>query len=241
MRSIEITTTQNVTIEYELAELRDRILAYVLDSMILGGAILVMLMLLAWISPGSIETLAYFTIFPMFFFYTLAWEIFNNGQTPGKKALGIKIVKVNGKQPVLTDYMLRWSLRMVDIYGSFGAIALMLISSSSRNQRIGDLLSGTILIKLTPSRSFALNDIKRINTLANYEPVYPQVRKLNEKDVLLIKSVAERYVKYPNEAHRRLLSELTEKICADLEIEMPAIPKEKFLKTLISDYIVLTR
>jgi hypothetical protein len=88
---------------------------------------------------------------------------------------------------------------------------------------------------------FGLDDILKINTLSNYEPQFRAVRQFNEQDMLLIKSIIARCSTYANPAHREALDELVAKLCQRLDIAV--IPKDKitFLKTLIRDYIVLTR
>src|SRR6185295_3491620 len=124
MRTIEITTTQNVTIEYELANVRDHILAFVIDVVIMWGSILVLVILLEIVLPKPLtQYISYFVIVPVFFFYSLVSEIAANGQTWGKKALGIKVVKIDGKEAGMSDYLIRWTFRMVDIYFSLGSVA----------------------------------------------------------------------------------------------------------------------
>lgn len=88
---------------------------------------------------------------------------------------------------------------------------------------------------------FRLEDILKINSLADYEPAYPQVRKLSEKDMLLIKSIITRYRLYQNKAHREIVNDLVEKLKLELSIDEIKGSKIDFLKTLIRDYIVLTR
>jgi uncharacterized RDD family membrane protein YckC len=242
MQTIDITTTQNVTIQYELASLRDRIVAFVIDALILGVSLLI-LNLIYWSAFDSNFELffTYFIAIPIGFFYTLAFEYFNDGQTIGKMAIGIKVIKIDGKAPTLGDYLARWGFRMVDIFLSIGSIASLLISSSDKGQRLGDMAANTTLIKIRFNLRFRLEDIERISTLDEYEPLYPQVRQLNEDDMLLIKNVITRIQRYPNNAHLEVLDKLTKDLVLKLDVDKMPQDKVKFLKTLIKDYIVLTR
>ncbi len=242
MRTIEITTTQNVTIEYELASFRDRFFAFFLDFWILNFSILLLYLLWMWaFTLDHINYFLYLVLLPFYLFYSPASEIWMNGQSLGKKAIGIKVAKLNGKQPVISDYLIRWAFRLVDIWFSSGTIAAVLVNSTVRGQRLGDMLAHTTVIKTRSSLSIEIADVLRINTRENYEPKYPQVRGLSESDMLLIKSVIERTKKYNNTAHKEALDMLVQKLRDVLDIA--EIPKDKiaFLKTLLNDYIVLTR
>ncbi len=242
MRTIEITTTQNVTIEYELASFRDRFFAFFIDFWILNFTIL-LLYLAWWYSFGmdNIEYFLYLVLLPIYLFYSLASDVWMNGQTLGKKAIGIKVAKLNGKQPVISDYLIRWAFRLVDIWFSSGTIAAVLVNSTVRGQRLGDMLAHTTVIKVRSSLSIGITDVLRINSRENYQPQYPQVRSLNESDMLLIKSVIERTKKYNNTAHKEALEQLVQKLKAVLNITETPKDKIAFLKTLLNDYIVLTR
>ena len=151
------------------------------------------------------------------------------------------MIKIDGKAPTLGDYLARWGFRMVDIFLSIGSIASLLISSSDKGQRLGDMAANTTLIKIRFNLRFRLEDIERISTLDEYEPLYPQVRQLNEDDMLLIKNVITRTQRYPNNAHLDVLDKLTKDLVLKLDIDKMPKSKINFLKTLIKDYIVLTR
>ena len=87
MKLIDIRTTQNVTISYELAGLRDRILASLLDWLILGFGMLIVSLILALMLSSFDEVLEIVLLLVnvlIFFFYTLIMEVMNNGQSVGK-------------------------------------------------------------------------------------------------------------------------------------------------------------
>lgn len=242
MRTVEITTTQKVTIEYELATLRDRILAFFLDSVIIWSTILLLSVVFNPSIPDHLMNyFRYLVLLPIFLFYTLLSEILGNGQSWGKKAIGIKVIHLSGRQPTISDYVNRWVFRMVDIYFSLGIIALVLISSSEKSQRLGGILSNTAVVKLTPSRNYALQSLLSISSLENYTPVYPDVKHFSEQQLLYMKTAIERSKKYENEAHKQAVELLSNQ--AAVQLNLNSIPENKieFLQTLIKDYIVLTR
>lgn len=248
MRTIDITTTQNVTIEYELATLRDRFFAFLIDLMIVvGGYFILFLSMIAsfetFLEDSSMLVYFFVTLLPIasFIGYQLLSEILADGQSWGKKAMGLKVVRLDGQEPGLSDYLLRAVFHIVDTIFSFGVLASLLISSSNKSQRLGDMTANTTVIRIKFNLRFQLEDILKINSLADYEPSYPEVRKLSEQDMLLIKNVISRYRKYQNQAHREAVNEVVKKIMEILDLREKPRDSVLFLKTLIRDYIVLTR
>lgn len=243
MKSIEIKTTQNVRLEYELASLRERILAFLLDMVTMALATLLLSFIFFRVlqASGMVEVVASIITGSVVLFYSLVMEYFNNGQSIGKKLMRLQVIKITGEKAMFYDYLGRWIFRLLDIYISLGAIASMLIASSSRAQRIGDVVSNTCVIKLESSVYLSLNDILKIQSRETYQPVYAQVRHLAEDDVILIKNTIDRFRKYRNEAHSEAVTELTVRIKSLLEIRESNPDNVKFLQTIINDYIVLTR
>jgi len=248
MPSIEIRTTQNVVIEYELATLRERGLALAIDWVIvLAIYIVVFLSLQSAFSGGAegdqtglylIESLLPAAVFIL---YQLLSEVLAGGQSWGKRSMGIRVVRLDGRQPAFGDYLLRAVFHIVDSITSVGILAALLISTSSKNQRLGDLTANTTVIRVRNYRRFKLEDILSINTLEDYQPRYPAVKQLSEQDMLLVKNVVSRYQTYRNDAHREVVNELVDRLRQLLNIEEVPNDKIGFLKTLIRDYIVLTR
>lgn len=247
MKSIEITTTQHVTIEYELARLRERALAWFMDLMLVLLAYFVLLQLLnlifGGIFSGNISDTAVFLLpFLGFFLYHIFFEIWNIGQSPGKMAMGIKVVRLDGEDPEWSDVVLRAVLHLVDSLFSFGVIGAVLIKTTGKSQRLGDLAANTTIIRIRgAAHQFLLADILGISTLENYQPTYPQVRALSERDMIFIKNVLSRRQRYPNRAHQEVLEDLVTHLMPLLGIERRPANSIEFLRTLLRDYIVLTR
>jgi uncharacterized RDD family membrane protein YckC len=243
MRTIDITTTQNVTIQYELAGLRERAFAAILDVMITYFAVFILSLGFTLCFEGAgMVYFSYIVIVPIMVGYTFISEQILGGQTIGKRILRIKVVKLNGKPLSTSDHFLRWAMRLVDIWGSLGTVAAILVSSSAQGQRLGDLATNTSIIKLNSSLSFALNDILKISSLGDYEPQYPEVRRMSEQDMVLIKNTIIRADRYRNDAHETALNELVQRVCIVLDIPSHTIrDPRRFMQIILKDYIVLTR
>lgn len=248
MKSIEITTTQNVTIEYELAGMRERVLAYLLDWLILllsyYALILLLRLLFGNVLFEGISSLVLVWLSPLgvFFLYHILFEIWNGGQTPGKRTMHIKVVRLDGKDPEWGDVVLRALLHLVDSLTSAGVIGLLLIKTTGKSQRLGDMAAHTTVIRLFSSQfQFKLDDILRISSLDTYQPVHPEVRNLSERDMIFIKNALTRYHLYPNAAHYNVVVDLSKHVAPLVHRSNYGSDPVEFLKTLLRDYIVLTR
>ena len=94
MQTIQVRTTQNVFIQYPVASVGDRILAYLLDQVIkiiyaLAAGILLYNM------DVENEWVWVLIIGLPWLLFALLFEIFMNGQTPGKRVLNIKVIRLN--------------------------------------------------------------------------------------------------------------------------------------------------
>ena len=241
MKIIEIKTTQNVVLQYELADLRERILAYLIDLAIIVFTMLFLTGIVSSSFTGISLVVLLIMIFCSFIFYSLAFEVLNYGQSPGKIAMRIRVIKTTSGQANFADYAARWVFRLVDIYFSFGGIASILIASSSKSQRIGDIVANTTVIKLTQNTDLSLKDILTIHSDTSYKPQFTQAKQLMEEDVLLIKSTLDRYRRYHNEAHFDAVNKLAERVAEILNVQVPARDHQVFLQTVLKDYVMLTR
>lgn len=252
---LEVSTDQNITIEYELAPAYNRLIAGILD----GVLVLIWFMISNSIGnsldpdrstlfqanliilPISMTIPAFLIFSPVLFFYNFFCELFFNGQSLGKKIMGIRVMSLHGKKLSVGQCAVRWGMRLIDIFLTAAALAYILISSSSKKQRLGDMSANTIVIASKGSANIRLTDLLSIKDSSNYTPQYPQVTMFNDEDMLLVKNSIDRLNKFPNEAHKQVALELIEKICKMMGIEAPKKNKLKFLKKVLEDYIVLTR
>jgi uncharacterized RDD family membrane protein YckC len=240
MPSIEIKTVHNVVLAYQTASLMDRILSFSIDFLIAFiVAVILYLSALALGFDSEITTLIIYV--PLLSFYHLTSEFLLNGQSFGKMAMRIRVVKLTGREATFQDYFIRWVFRILDIMFSFGSLSCILISSSTKGQRLGDILANTVLVRTRSERTLALENLTSIKTRETYQHVYPMAVKLTEEQALLIKNVLDRNKKYPGHTSRTLAKELYIKILEELKIENCRQNSMDFLRTILKDYVVLTR
>ena len=233
MQKVGIQTTQNVLIDYEVAGLGERIGAYLLD-----GAILVAYIFLLVYINLELRTLPMVVnvvlALPVFLYHLLC-EIFFNGQSIGKKQLNIKVVRLDGTSPSIGNYLLRWILRPVD-FGLYYSVAVLCILVGGKGQRLGDLAGGTTVVKF---RNNLVSDVQQVyapNLPEDYAVTFPQVNRLTEDDVALIRETLSRYRRTADAEPVLIMTEKAQKIL-EIKTDMPPV---KFLNILLKDYQYLT-
>jgi uncharacterized RDD family membrane protein YckC len=144
-----IETPEGITLNLRVAGPLARALAWGADSLIKYGALWGLLMALAFLGSGGFG-LWLIALFLTEWFYPVLFEVYADGATPGKKALGLKVVHANGTPVDWPAALIRNLLRAVDflplLYG-FSVVAML----CNRNfQRLGDLAAGTVVIYREP-------------------------------------------------------------------------------------------
>lgn len=237
MARIKLETTQNVMLEFDLAGTGDRIVAGLLDWLFIAGYIFVCYFLFFVIIglnklsiPDTGWLLIYIVLSTPIFLYDLGFEIFMNGQSPGKKVMKIKVIKLDGSQPGLGDYMLRWLFRPVDSL-FVHLVGIITISVSKKEQRIGDIVAGTTVVKLKKRATLEDTILKVIEH--NYKPVFADVLRFSDKDINTIKEALELYKKNNDPKHINLLAKKVKQI---LDVETTAMSSSRVLETIIKDY-----
>ncbi len=181
-----LNTAQNVNLEHKLADLGTRIAAYLIDFIIKFGYMLFIFILIS--ASGMIESpmLMSFFFLPIML-YTLLFEIFNEGQTPGKKAQNIQVISADGAPVSIGQYFTRWLFCIIDFYLLSWSIALISIGASNKNQRLGDIVANTLVISNKQAKR--LEDTGYQDYDESYMPTYPSVTNLSSEDIRIIREV----------------------------------------------------
>ncbi len=250
MKKVDIITAHNIAIDYEAASVMNRGIAKFLDLLVMMiytliiYFILLQLLIQSIFGSFSIDESFYimFVVFQLpVIFYTILSEYLLKGQTIGKMAMGIRVVKLNGENGNINDYTMRWAFNLIDFWFSAGSIAALFISTTEKGQRLGDVLAQTAVVKNKPEQVYSIKDILNIKDRSKHDPTYLGVSKFTDEDMILIKNAITRVKKYPNEPHKELVRELAKRAANELNLEEVPQKKLTFLKTLLQDYIVLTR
>ncbi len=234
MKNIEIATAHNIVFKYELATVMHRILAFVIDLLILMVYMWIASVFLSWST-----VLWYIFVFLGFAFYHFIMEVFNRGQSIGKKVMKLRVVTLRGTTPAINDLFVRWVFRMIDITFSFGLLAIINIVGSEKNQRIGDLIAQTAVISLKSSTGVSLKSLLELNK-SEESVSYPGLRQYTDEDMVLLKHALTRYHNYKTDENRAILTTIGKRILEDLEIKKDKL-SISFLKELLNEYVIITR
>ncbi|NVK26485.1 MAG: RDD family protein [Flavobacteriia bacterium] len=245
MKTIDVLTPQNVKLELQLAPAGIRVAAFALDQVVFLLSLFLIIYTVGELfsyNSTTYEVFIYLIFLPFVVFYSLFMELIWNGQTIGKKIMGIRVMRMDGEPVGVDEVLSRWFMRLVDILMSAGSLALLMVSTSRYNQRFGDVLGGTIVVReRSTHQSVSLSHVMKLDTKDSYEPVYPRARLLSEDEALLLKRTLVRYESRQNEGHQKAVLELSNKLEEVLEIKKAEKKHTDFLRTLLKDYIVLTR
>ncbi|SHK93792.1 RDD family protein [Hymenobacter psychrotolerans] len=232
MSTIRVQTAQNVTLEYEVASVGERILAAIIDYLILGAWALLWILLIAALGAknNTLYVLIGVVVGATYVFYDLLCELFFNGQSLGKKARDIKVMRLDGTKPTLGDYLLRWILRIVDISTMNGLVAVIVILVNGRGQRLGDLAAGTTVISTRQRQSGG--PLAPAFTSPDYMVVFPQAAQLQDHDVATIRQLLHKGLEHENYT---LLNEVATKVKYLTGIQTQ-LSDEAFLRTVLRDH-----
>ena len=153
MKTVKITTPENIEIEYDLAGLGSRAAAVVIDFLIQAVAILILAggLILAELNPldvyetyrGWVIGISFIIFFVITYGYFIICELTMNGKTPGKKLFHLRTIRNNGQPIEIKHSIIRNLFRLIiDLYG----IGTVFILFSKQHKRVGDYAASTMVI-----------------------------------------------------------------------------------------------
>ncbi|WP_418501720.1 RDD family protein [Flagellimonas sp.] len=239
MGNLQINTTQNVNLDYKIVGLGERIVAFLIDGLILYMyAYLVSLISNAigfiyedtWTQRG----LASLIFLPAMFYSLLMHSLFN-GQTVGKMLMKMRVVRLDGAPVHWSNLLVRWMLRLVDIWIFLGSIGILSILFSDKRQRVGDAAAGTVVISTKRKTKVSHTILEEVEDA--YEPQFTNVTLLTDKDVRLIK---ETYLIAKKSGDFKTLTALRIKVDSILKTNSNLYDVQ-YIDTVLKDYNYYTQ
>jgi len=154
---LNIETPELVSIELPLAGIGSRFIAILVDSLILGAALILLIFLAAFILP-ALDLLGpksaswgigifLLILFLLFWGYFALFEAFNNGRTPGKRVARIRVIHQSGSGINFVEALARNLVRIIDYLPGFYGVGIAAMFMSRQSQRLGDMVAGTVVVK----------------------------------------------------------------------------------------------
>ncbi len=239
MANLEINTTQNVNLDYKIVSIGERILALLVDLFIFFLYFFIIDLITSFLDKiftdeWTVFGLQSLLILPVMF-YSLYMHIIFNGRTVGKMIVKTRVVKIDGSPVHWSNLMIRWMLRIVDLWIFSGSIAVLTILFSDKKQRLGDAAAGTVVISTKNKLNISHTILEEVED--NYEPKFIMVTKLTDKDVRLIKEtfiIAKRTNDY------KTLNALRVKVESVLETSSDLYDRQ-YIDTVLKDYNFYTQ
>lgn len=238
---LRVSTSDNVGIGYDIAGLGSRFIAQLLDSLIVGIIAFVAVAAVTSALGGSdsqntgLAALAAggVTLFVYVGYFTVC-EVATGGRTPGKSAGQLRVLDLSGAAPTAGQLLLRNVARIVDVLLGVGVLVMFW---NSQSRRIGDLLAGTVVVRVRPSVSFAAAVAPPPVLLRTPDagPVIDGVDRLGDRELSAIRTFLTRPGLEPP-LRARLALDMTTRLLDRMQLPVAAPerqwPPELFLERL---------
>ncbi len=240
-RTLSVRTPESIAFSYELAGLGSRFLAVVIDLLIqiaILSAVLLGITLLAAHEPRtraiaagisrSAHSLAIALIvavvFVVFFGYFIVFEAFWQGRTPGKRAIGVRVVRDGGYPIDFTAAAVRNLIRVGEMAIGFYAVSAIACIASPQNKRLGDMAAGTLVVRDSALGSLA--------TLLAQSQEAPRAGMLTEREHALIAMFAARRFSLAPAVRARIAARIAQQIRPRVSYDLQQLPDEELLSRL---------
>jgi uncharacterized RDD family membrane protein YckC len=242
-RRVDIDTGESVAFSFELAGLGSRFLAVAVDiALQLGIALLVLLLVvlltvvpafaplhvstqLAKIGGGVFLAIGIIAFFALFFGYFILFECVWQGKTPGKRLIGIRVVRDGGFPLDFISSVIRNVVRILELAFGFYTIAAVSTLLSTQNKRLGDFAAGTIVVRD--------GSVERYETPREKDTEDPVVRELCAQERELIRRYVARCESLMPRARENLAASIARRIRPRLGANFNYLADEELLMHLM--------
>jgi uncharacterized RDD family membrane protein YckC len=241
-RSVDVRTPESIAFSYHLAGLGSRFLAVFIDQVIqiavLVGVVVALVMASSRLpevkhvaaageKTGEAILVAFvvFVVFLIFFGYFILFEAFWGGQTPGKRLLGIRVVRDGGYPLDFGASVIRNLIRVGEYALGYYAVAAISAVLSPENKRLGDIAAGTIVVR---DARMALPAV----LAGGPEPVYAATTYLSGDERSLIRRFLERRDVLEPARRKELAAQLAARVRPRVPVELQRLDDEALLERL---------
>jgi uncharacterized RDD family membrane protein YckC len=240
-RTVVVATGESVAFTYELAGLGSRFFAVFIDMAIQIFVLVAFFFGFIWLAailpdsakstPSQLSKVAsaivggifFFALFMLFDGYFILFEWLWQGRTPGKRMLGIRVVRDGGFPVDFTSSVIRNVIRILELGFGFYIVSAISTLLSPQNRRLGDIAAGTIVVRdgrYERARSLGARDFLRED---------PVVRDLAPAQRSLVRSYAERRATLAPKARAALARSIAASVRPKLPASYPHLDDDELL------------
>jgi uncharacterized RDD family membrane protein YckC len=240
LEKLNIDTPEQVALEFSLATIGSRFLAVAIDTIIqIACAIALLLVVAAGIwATGALGlaarpwVLAVLVIggFVIYYGYFAVFETLWNGQTPGKRVIGLRVIHASGRPISAWEAILRNVVRLVDQMPAIYAIGIISVFVTERSQRLGDLAAGTVVVHERLAES--LDDVAPQRRAARSAH---GARRLAPEEISVIELFFSRRGQLDGYARMRTAHQIARRVRERLEINAQ-LDDEQLLEDVVAEY-----
>lgn len=238
---LTIDTPEQVHLEFVLAGIGSRFMAVLADTLIqsIGGFFLFLIggVAAAGIGRFGIWVIAALILvaFCIFWGYYAAFEALWNGQTPGKRWAGIRVIKETGRPINAFEAIARNLVRVIDLFPGIYAIGIVTMLLNSKNRRLGDLVAGTLVVH---DKKIQEGDLFFNTPEKQPEVTVYQAGRLGAPEIELIETFLARRLDIPADVRKQSALRIADIISTKLGIDAAARPAdtENFLELVVKEF-----
>lgn len=240
-----VDTPEQINLSYDIAGIGSRFLAAIIDTiiiLIMEGLLLLVLSLLSsrlGVADSITTAIAVVGSFAVLWGFYLVAEMLSNGQSPGKRVIGLRVVREGGRPITFTASALRNIIRFVDFLPLFYGIGVITMFVDGRARRLGDLAAGTLVVR--ERAPVSLESLSQpVYTLPAGATPMPadmalHVERLSDQDYNLIQDYLRRRAELSAAARVRIGAQLAEGIRQRLDLP-EGTPDDTLLITVAATY-----
>jgi uncharacterized RDD family membrane protein YckC len=214
---LNIDTPENVAFGYSVAGIGSRFLAALVDTLLILilQIIVNMTLFLAarsfWgnLRDSDSQTLIWVAAifgliaFAFFWGYYIFFEIIWNGQSPGKRWVGLRVIRTNGTPITLAESVIRNLVRVIDFLPAYYGVGVVTMFINEQSRRLGDLAAGTLVVY--DKATISLDSLAEKSAWPRYSPTpalaadWP-INRLSYQDVQMAEDFLRRRYELTNRA-----------------------------------------
>jgi uncharacterized RDD family membrane protein YckC len=229
---LRIATPEGVDVELTLAGIGSRFIAAAIDFTIQALTLFAVALVLGMVGNRGDDSgvqIAIFSIafFLIFFGYDVLFEVRGRGRTPGKRWTGLRVVRTGGQPISFVPSCIRNVMRLIDILPFFYGIGMISIFATNKNQRLGDLSAGSLVVRERPGSLKAAADAPIARTADAWD-----VSAVSAQDIGTVRQFLSRRGSLAGGPRQELAQELERRLRPRVAGAPDHLPPEEFLERL---------